>query len=1049
MIAVDLPGFGAVRDARRGDLDQRLRRRRSTSSWRSSEIDSAQIVGNSMGGFIGAELAISYPERVERLVLVAAAGLSIESIRTERKKGLRHRAENIAVLHLGRLASRSHQVVAAPPAPAPRAAAARRRAPERLPGPLAAEQVAGSGKPGFSDALEAMCRYPLRDRLEKIGCPTLIVWGDKDRLVPLKDASIFEELIPDSRKIIYKDTGHVSMMERPARFNPDVEAFLASRPASRSPRRSRRSSRRKSCPRASAPESRQPASDPPIFDIPVALMVLGGGGAGQTRAARGVALRRRACAGRRGPGRARRDRHAGARFLGIPSNAGCRAARPARPRARGRGLALTAARLRRGGRRDRRARRQHAPRDRPQRDRCRAAGDRRHRALAGRRDALRRPRHAAARARCHDARPARADRSARRGRASSRSAEPTATSAAVTLASGRVAMVAARDEAAAAPRQAQGRAPASRSPTAPSRTSRRAAAARDLARQAARRARRRSSCRVGAGGALTLSPGALAHDRRRGARRRCRGARRTCARGSVRRLVSGRGPGRAAWYPDASRILMADGGGATVSLVSPFSRGARRARHAAGHGAQRHRRPARARGDLGTDGPDEITGTRGRDQIEGLGGDDVLRGGREPRRRSSGGPGNDRLSGGAVQRRRSRAATGNDFMIGGNGDDELRRRARRRQRRRRYRQRHDRGRGRQRPRSTAATATTRSSAAPATTRSSRRASATTRCSTAGPATTRSGAVAAPSSVIIGGEGNDQLYGETGSERILGGEGNDLVDGGRAGDRLEGDEGDDTMLGRCRQRPPLRRTTATTSSTAARATDELLGDERQRQARSAAPAPTCFDGGPGRRHDPRRRRQRRHGQLRPRQRHGLRRGDAPTRDALTDCETRRAGRRPSSTATRRPRTTIRGTRHPDRLYGTVGDDRSSAAAAATGSSRKTATTTSTATAATTGCTAAPATTSWPGARGNDTIWGDDGQRPHHRRPWPRPDPRWSRATTRSSATSDADQDRRRHRATTASTSSTAGATWSSAAQGRTSSSPIRATVVAADCESVRR
>ena len=233
VIAVDLPGFGQSEmpaeeisvtgyadtiDALMSDLG----------------IDTAQIIGNSMGGFIGAELAIQHPARVERLVLVAAAGLSIESIRTERTTGLRHRAENIVFFGLGHVASRSHQV----------ALRKRLRAalllivaahPSKLPGPLAAQQVLGSGKPGFSDALEAMCRYPLRDRLEKISCPTLILWGDKDRLVPLKDASIFEKLIPDSRKIIYKDTGHVSMMERPARFNEDVRAFLEEAPGEREP----------------------------------------------------------------------------------------------------------------------------------------------------------------------------------------------------------------------------------------------------------------------------------------------------------------------------------------------------------------------------------------------------------------------------------------------------------------------------------------------------------------------------------------------------------------------------------------------------------------------------------------------------------------------------------------------------------------------------------------------------------------------------------------------------------------------------------------------
>jgi len=86
--------------------------------------------------------------------------------------------------------------------------------------------VHGSGKPGFDDALGALCNYPIRERLPEIECPALIVWGTKDRLVPLKDAAVFEELIDDSRKVIYEDTGHLTMLERPARFNRDVREFL-------------------------------------------------------------------------------------------------------------------------------------------------------------------------------------------------------------------------------------------------------------------------------------------------------------------------------------------------------------------------------------------------------------------------------------------------------------------------------------------------------------------------------------------------------------------------------------------------------------------------------------------------------------------------------------------------------------------------------------------------------------------------------------------------------------------------------------------------------
>ena len=87
--------------------------------------------------------------------------------------------------------------------------------PDLLPAPLVAEQIRGSGKPGFVDALDALTDYPIRDRLPEIACPTLIVWGEDDKLVPVRDADEFERLIPDARKVVFPDTGHVAMLERP------------------------------------------------------------------------------------------------------------------------------------------------------------------------------------------------------------------------------------------------------------------------------------------------------------------------------------------------------------------------------------------------------------------------------------------------------------------------------------------------------------------------------------------------------------------------------------------------------------------------------------------------------------------------------------------------------------------------------------------------------------------------------------------------------------------------------------------------------------------
>ncbi len=189
-------------------------------------IDAAAVVGNSMGGFIAAELAIAFPQRVERLVLVSAAGISTHrDPRTMRTVPALRRLERVLVASGAWFAAKSDTV------------ARRRRLreatlkvvvrhPGRLPAALAAEQLRGAGKPGFMQALDSIIHYDLRERFPEIACPTLIVWGEEDMLISVRDADVFAELIPDSRKVIFEDTGHVAMLERPAAFNALLRDFL-------------------------------------------------------------------------------------------------------------------------------------------------------------------------------------------------------------------------------------------------------------------------------------------------------------------------------------------------------------------------------------------------------------------------------------------------------------------------------------------------------------------------------------------------------------------------------------------------------------------------------------------------------------------------------------------------------------------------------------------------------------------------------------------------------------------------------------------------------
>jgi pimeloyl-ACP methyl ester carboxylesterase len=222
VIAPDLPGFGDS-DMPRGEISIGRYARTVDRVCDELGVDSAVVVGNSMGGFVGAEMGINHSTRVERLVLVSAAGLSIEYLRREPLLTL----ARLWAVTTTRASARTEFVVKRPRL---RRAALQSvvRYPERLSAPLAWELAESAGRPGFIPALEALMDYSFRDLLERIEAPTLIVWGENDMLVPVGDAARFERLIgPNAHKVLFEDTGHMPMLERPSRFNELLADFLS------------------------------------------------------------------------------------------------------------------------------------------------------------------------------------------------------------------------------------------------------------------------------------------------------------------------------------------------------------------------------------------------------------------------------------------------------------------------------------------------------------------------------------------------------------------------------------------------------------------------------------------------------------------------------------------------------------------------------------------------------------------------------------------------------------------------------------------------------
>jgi pimeloyl-ACP methyl ester carboxylesterase len=222
-IALDLPGFGAS-PMPSWTIDMYAYGRLVHDFCEKIGVErGAALVGNSMGGLVAGEAALSAPDRFDRLVFVSAAGLINTWLPHQRGKATsnawrtfgphyRRAADTIVRNRLLRYLTFRFAI----------------RYPGRLRRELLWEQLA-NGVPceGFADALDAVLEYDARDRLEEIEIPTMIVWGFEDWVISALAALSYHRRIPHSRLEIFERTGHVPQLERPARFNRLLDDFLA------------------------------------------------------------------------------------------------------------------------------------------------------------------------------------------------------------------------------------------------------------------------------------------------------------------------------------------------------------------------------------------------------------------------------------------------------------------------------------------------------------------------------------------------------------------------------------------------------------------------------------------------------------------------------------------------------------------------------------------------------------------------------------------------------------------------------------------------------
>jgi pimeloyl-ACP methyl ester carboxylesterase len=176
------------------------------------DLAPAHIVGLSLGGLVGQQLAIDFPQKVNRLILVNTfAHLWPTSLRETYT--LLRRAMTATLLPM-RMAAR---IVAADLFPQPPQAELRR---------YAFDRVGANDLTSYRALIRAIRRFDTRPVLHRIHAPTLVITGDRDNVVPRGCQLQLVRGIPQVRWRLVRDSGHATPVDQPEEFNRLMLEFL-------------------------------------------------------------------------------------------------------------------------------------------------------------------------------------------------------------------------------------------------------------------------------------------------------------------------------------------------------------------------------------------------------------------------------------------------------------------------------------------------------------------------------------------------------------------------------------------------------------------------------------------------------------------------------------------------------------------------------------------------------------------------------------------------------------------------------------------------------
>lgn len=210
-VAMDIPGFGKTPLEGEG-WSIRLISGRLGQWLEALSPEPKMVVGLSMGGVIAQQLALDFPEQVERLVLAS----TFASLRPRSWKNWAYLLRRSGTVLLKGSAAQAEQV-------------ANHLFPDHSQAvyrQMVIEKIRQANPLAYRKAMQSLMLFDSRRWVARIRVPVLVMTGAQDGTVPVAAQTELTKFLPDARQIIIPQAGHAINVDQPELFNQHLLGFL-------------------------------------------------------------------------------------------------------------------------------------------------------------------------------------------------------------------------------------------------------------------------------------------------------------------------------------------------------------------------------------------------------------------------------------------------------------------------------------------------------------------------------------------------------------------------------------------------------------------------------------------------------------------------------------------------------------------------------------------------------------------------------------------------------------------------------------------------------